>query len=87
MTTKVKPPTERQRAMLAYIIAYKAATQGESPTMREIGRALGGLSTSNVKYNLARLAKLGCVELARDGRARAIRIPGAKWVAPQMEVA
>ncbi len=73
----------RQRAMLAYIIDYKAATQGHSPTIREMMAAIGVSSTSSLIYSLRGLAERGCIELVRDGgKTLDIRIPGARWVGP-----
>ena len=86
--SKPKPPkplTERQRAMLAFIIAYKEANQGATPTLRQMMRAVGIPSTSNAAYNLERLAARGCIEWQRGdrgGRANDIRIPGARWIGP-----
>lgn len=79
-----KPLSDRQRVMLAFIIRYKEATQGHSPTIREMRRATGISSTSVVNYNLSRLAARGYIELVREGAGRAldIRVPGAKWIAP-----
>lgn len=79
-----RPLTDRQRAMLAFIIRYKAETQGHSPTIREMQRAAGITSTSLVNYNLERLARRGCIEIVREGAGSAldIRIPGARWIAP-----
>ena len=83
---KPKPPNERQQAILAYIVRYKTENQGASPAVRQIMRGVGVPSTSCVTYSLARLADRGYIELAADGRrALDIRIPGAKWVAPEME--
>lgn len=86
-----RPLSQRQRAILAFIIAYKEATQGHSPTIREIARATEITSTSVVTYNLERLATYGCIEWVRGGegdgggggRGNDIRIPGARWVAPE----
>ena len=80
------PPDQRRRDILAYVIAYKTETQGRSPTVREIGRATGISSNSIVVRYLGQLAARGCIEWVRDGgKVLDIRIPGAKWVAPDME--
>jgi len=79
-----RPLSARQRSMLAYIVAYKAATQGHSPTIREMMAPLGITSTSALRYSLNKLAERGCIELASGhGEALDIRIPGARWVGPE----
>lgn len=77
-----KPLSERQRTILAFIVAYKEATQGHSPTIREIGRATDISSTSIVNYNLNQLEARGYIERTGNCVARDIRIPGARWIAP-----
>ena len=77
------PPDQRRRDILAYVIAYKTETQGRSPTVRQIGRATDISSTYIVVRYLEQLAARGCIEWVRDGgKVLDIRIPGAKWVAP-----
>ena len=79
-----RPLSARQRSMLAYIVAYKAATQGHSPTIREMMAPLGITSTSALRYSLNKLAERGYIELVRDGgKTLDIRIPGAQWVGPE----
>jgi len=79
----LRPMNARQRSMLAYIIDYKRATQGHSPTIREMMAALGITSTSALRYSLNKLTERGCIELASGrGEALDIRIPGARWVGP-----
>jgi len=79
----LRPMNARQRSMLAYIIDYKRATQGHSPTIREMMAALGITSTSAAHYSLRDLATRGCIELAGGrGKTLDIRIPGARWVGP-----
>jgi excisionase family DNA binding protein len=77
-----KPLSERQRAILAFIVAYKEATQGHSPTIREIGQAVDISSTSLVNYYLNQLEARGYIERTGNCVARDIRIPGARWIAP-----
>jgi len=79
----LRPMNARQRQMLAYIIDYKRATQGHSPTIREMMAALGISSTAAAHYSLRDLATRGCIELAGGrGKTLDIRIPGARWVGP-----
>jgi len=68
----------RQGAVLAYIRRY-IVMNGRGPTVREIGRAVGITTTSQVIYYLKKLAKEGC--LAREFNiARGIQLPDALTV-------
>ena len=84
LTKPPKPLSPRQQAILAFVVAYKEAEQGTTPTLRQIMRATGITSTSITAYNLTRLEARGYIEWIR-GKRLDIRIPGAKWVAPEME--
>lgn len=65
-------------AIYRYIVRYKAANDGLSPSVREMVRALGLSSTSVVIYHLDRLEKAG--RIIRAGRYEAgIKIPGGEW--------
>ena len=79
----LRPMNARQRQMLVYIIDYKRWSQGHSPTIRELMAVVGSSSTSAIVYSLRRLAEQGYIELVRDGgKTLDIRIPGARWIAP-----
>ena len=70
--------SDRQQRMYDFIVAYKAAHDGRSPTIREIGDACDISSTSVVNYNLAGLARAGFI--ARPaGESRAITVRGGAW--------
>ena len=55
-----KPITSRQRAILAYIVAY-VDRRGAPPTIREIGIHCGIGSTSLVSFYLGRLVDDGLI--------------------------
>lgn len=66
--------TERQEEVLRFIAAFQRE-HGFSPTLREIGKALGMASTNGVFEHLQALEKKGA--LAREPRiARTLRILG-----------
>lgn len=66
-------------AMYRWIVGFKQAHAGDSPTRREIAAALELGSTSVVQHHLVRLARAGLVVLPPQGEARRIGIPGARW--------
>lgn len=66
---------ETREQIYKYLIDYKQAHSGVSPTVQEIANACY-VSTSTVKYHL--------LILERDGRIlvlgrRAIAVPGSSW--------
>ncbi len=64
-----------------FIVAFKQAHDGNSPTLREIGAGCAISSTSVVVYHLGLLAKAGRIRLCREDRSRARRIEvvGGAW--------
>lgn len=70
--------SDRQRRMLDYIVDYKTAHDGLSPTLREIGAGCDISSTWVVNYNLERLVAAG--RISRPARqSRAIQVTGGGW--------
>ncbi len=72
---------ETREQIFRYVIDYKHAHNGVSPTIKEIAEACF-MSASTVKYHL--------LVLERDGRIlilgrRAIEIPGSSWERPEEE--
>ena len=65
--------------VLRFIIRYKMAHDGNSPSIREMGDACGVSSTSVVAYNLEKLERAGKIEI--DG-SRGIQVVGGRWVPP-----
>lgn len=72
---------ERAIRIFKFIIAYKRNHDGNSPTIREIGRACGVSSTSMVRFYLDALTLAGKIEMAGGpGSSRSILVKGGKWV-------
>ncbi len=66
------------KTIFEFIVSYKSANDGNSPSVREIAGRLA-TSTSMVDYYLARLEQLGLLERRRDGSSRNIHIIGGAW--------
>lgn len=66
--------TERQQEVLE-IIRRHMSRNGESPTVREIAKALGVSSTCTVQKHIEALEKKGCLNKSKYGY-RSIEIPG-----------
>lgn len=70
--------TNRQRSILRFLRDYFART-GHSPSMQEIGAAIGLQGSSSVSYQLDALQRKGY--LSRDpGRPRTIKLHGTAGV-------
>ena len=63
--------------VLLYIIRYKQSHDGNSPSVREIGRACRITSTSHVFYYLVKLELSGKIRLRGT---RSIEVIGGKWI-------
>lgn len=63
---------QRQQEILAFIIK-DTADKGYPPTVREIGKAVGLLSSSTVFGHLQRLARDGYIQITPDS-PRAIKV-------------
>ena len=68
-------------AVYRYIVDYKRAHDGNSPTMRELARHFG-LSTSIVKHILETLAAEGLLRKSADNVSRAYEVVGGSWTMP-----
>lgn len=67
-------------AIFDYIVAYKSAHDGNSPTVRQITAQCGISSTSVTAYNLGRLAADGRIRIGDTwGATRSIEVVGGKW--------
>lgn len=64
--------------MLSYIIDYKRAHNGNSPSYREIGNACSISSTSEVKRILSLLEKARLIKVSWKSR-RSIEVVGGRW--------
>lgn len=67
--------SDRQKRIMEFIGRYVGAN-GYPPTIREIGEAAGISSTSVVKYNLEKLARLGYLERTKEV-SRGLRLADA----------
>ena len=75
----VKPNTKK---VLDVLIAHKQANDGNTPSLREIGDAIGISSDNAVRYHLDKLQDAGIIQ--RTGRERQIIIVGAMWSPPPL---
>lgn len=67
---------------MAAIVNTCLASGGISPTIREIGKAVGIKSTSVVNYHLRWLEEAGLIRRPKDGYVRGIEVVGATWTPP-----
>jgi repressor LexA len=80
MNYRAKRRKAQREDILQFIKNY-IKEHGYSPSVREIGYAIGYKSTSSVKSQLDIMIALGMIESdAPRGTARAIRVPGMKFV-------
>jgi len=75
-----------RKKIFEFIVNYKCAHDGQSPTVREIADGLNIPSTSVVHFHLRKLEELGTIEITA-GQSRGIRVPGGRWVYGVVEVA
>ena len=82
----IKQGQTRRKMILAFIMAFTAKHKGVSPSIREIGEAVGLYSTSAVTHQINRMLADGTIETLQDehGRSvsRGIMIPGSTWIRP-----
>jgi len=64
-------------SLLKWIVLYKEAHDGDSPSIREIQDALGISSTSVVEYLLKKLAGDG--KIRREPNRKSIEVVGGEW--------
>lgn len=80
MNYRAKRRKAQREDILQFIKNYMK-DHGYSPSVREIGYAIGYKSTSSIKSQLDTMIALGMIESdAPRGTARAIRVPGMKFV-------
>lgn len=69
------------REHIRQVIIDYIQQHGYAPTVREIGKTVGLNSSSTVKGHLDRMFEEGMIETdAVQGSARAIRVPGYRFV-------
>ena len=80
----------KTREIGRYIFIYMQESGGRAPTIREIGRAVGGvrsqepMSPSNVFDHLRKLEKANIISTAGVGRSRSIRIMQSYYHVPEL---
>lgn len=75
---------ETQRRVLEFVVAYKTAHDGVSPTVREIGHELA-MVHSAVFYHLRKLEERGLVRFIGIEKSRGIMVTGGRWVGPSTD--
>jgi len=72
--------TDTKYKILAFIIEYKRAHDGCSPTCRVIADSIDGTkSKSTVSYNLQKLSDLGLIRLPEPKGKCGIQVVGGRW--------
>lgn len=74
----------RRERIYQFVLEYKAAHDGNSPTVREIASGCGLKSLSSVFGHLHNLCKLGQIQIDDTG-SRNIKVVGGRWVGPESE--
>lgn len=69
-----------------FIVEFKKNHDGNSPSIREIGRAVGITSTSVTNYYLESLAGMEIIKLKKQGSSRMISVSGGSWTPPAAPV-
>ena len=70
----------RYQEIYEFVVLFKKEHDGNSPTIRQIGDAIGVSSTSQVNHYLNVMVSRGMI--TRGGKFRMIGIPGGVWLAP-----
>jgi len=75
--------TPMKQQIFDFIVKFKEEHDGNSPTIRQIGDAVGLRSTSTVSRQLYFMEQIGMIERdATQGAARLIKVVGGVWIAP-----
>ena len=77
--TCLKKHCSRCEAAVCFIVKYKLSHDGNSPSVREVGAAIGLSSVSTTMRHLTRL--VGDGRLLMDGK-RSLSIPGGAYMPP-----
>ncbi|MFJ2651858.1 hypothetical protein ACIO1C_34680 [Streptomyces sp. NPDC087420] len=68
--------SEQQRRILTWLRDWAAAHNGETPSVREIGRSVGLSSTGSVAYQLGQMEQLGVLDRSVSrGPGKGISLP------------
>lgn len=77
--------TAKSNEILKFIVAFKKAHDGNSPTYREIMAGCELASTSLVAYYLEDLEARGLIQRPdRRGNVRVIEVVGGEWIGPKV---
>lgn len=81
MSQKKSKPFDRIDSVFDYIVQYKLANDGNSPTIRQICSATGISSTCTARYNLEKLKSDGALDfiLSEYGTVQGYKIVGGYW--------
>lgn len=74
---------DNHQAVFDFILKYKQAHDGISPTVREIMEATEYNSTSAVMAALEALRDQGLIKMPIEKRTRQIQVVGGVWLPPQ----
>lgn len=74
----VKHTRHSEEQVYQFIVQFKMANDGLSPTLREIADGVGISSTSVVSYLLIRMERRGVITVW-DAASRGIMVVGGKW--------
>lgn len=76
---------ELRDRIFRFIVGYKESYDGNSPSLRKIGNAVGINSTAWVNYYLDRLEDEGRIIRRHDGTTGQIEVVGGRWVYRETE--
>ncbi|MGG1638278.1 MarR family transcriptional regulator [Paenibacillus sp. NRS-1760] len=79
LATGLKPLNKRQATTFDFLVEF-IGKNGYSPSVREIGDAVGLSSSSTVQGHLDRLEEKGYIKRAEGGRPRSLQITGKREV-------
>jgi len=74
-----KRKTKTKNIILSYLVEYKRAHDGNSPSIRQITEGCNLSSTSVVAFHLRKLERDGKIRLT-DHAFRNIEITGGQWI-------
>ena len=70
---------EYREQVLRFIVQYKTAHDGNSPTVREIAKGCGAMAFSTANRILRELDECGYISLKGSSRIRSIEVTGGRW--------
>lgn len=79
---KMAKPGAKKRKEIYDYISFVFENNGFAPTIREIAKYCGGMSTSHTSRHLHILRAMGFIHFS-DNAARTITIAGSAWLPPE----